>query len=233
MGYKSSDAEARKRRFSTVFRNSCYVVAQQCYGLKGTWAYDAYAFINATYFGNRLPWAHILWGLTEYGSCIAWASTVRDKSRPPIITLHPALLEVHQSPAPWGIPPRRLGPSLVFDTLLHECMHVHIDYNLGGTDGRTSHDCNRWIRQVNRIAKLLGFSNVDAGRTKTVRIPDPSLPRTVRGKLATRVVRRCEGNVPFRAVSGFPSALRSHRGEANAHYGGNRLPDGAPTLSGH
>ncbi len=222
--------QSLKPRFSKDFRESCLVVAKQCYGAKGTWAHETYAFINHAYFGGRLPWAHIIWGLTDYGSCIAWASTERDKTRPPIITLHPALLEAQQKPCPWGIPNSHLGSSLVFDTILHECIHVHIDYNLGGTHGRTSHDCDRWVRQVNRLAPLLGFEGIEAGRTKLVRVKDDSLPRTVRGKVATRVVRQCTANVPFKAVCRFPVGLRSHLGQAAEHYGACCLPQGAPKL---
>jgi hypothetical protein len=137
-------------------------------------------------------------------------------------------MEMHEKENPWKIPKAWLGPSLVFDTLLHECMHVHIGYNLGGVDGRSSHDCKRWVRQVNRLAPLLGFTGIDAGRTKTMRVPDRSAPRTVRGKVATRVVRRCTGNVPFRVVAGFPQALRVHLGEAKMHYVKRVLPPGAP-----
>ena len=225
-----SSNRSSTRRFSRGFRESCLVVAGQCYGAKGTWVYDCYDFINQTYFSGRLPWAHIIWGLTRYGGCIAMASTVRDKSRPPIITLHPVLLRVYQTPEPWDIPSEWLGPSLVFDVLLHECMHVHIAYNLGGRDGRTSHDCNRWTRQVNRLAPMLGFEGVVAARTKTVRIPDPSLPLTPRGKMATRVVRQCLANIPFPAIAGFPTALRSHLGQSLEHYSSGTLPNGAPML---
>lgn len=219
-----------KRRFSRDFRESCMVVADQCYGVKGTWVYESYSFINQHYFGGRLPWAHIIWGFTEYGACIAWSSTIRDKSRPPIITLHPVLLQRHQKADPWGIPTSCLGPSLVFDTLLHECIHIHIDYNLGGTDGGTSHNCNRWIRQVNRLAPMLGFDGIDAARTKVVRVPDTTLPPTARGKVATRVQRQCLGSIPFRVAAGFPSALRMYRNEAINYYTRDTLPAGAPTL---
>lgn len=53
-------------RFSSKFRKSCLVVAAHCYGLKGTWAYQVYDFINANYFANRLPCPHIVWGLTAH-----------------------------------------------------------------------------------------------------------------------------------------------------------------------
>lgn len=134
----------KKPRFSKRFRDACWIVAEQCYGRKGTWAYEIFAFLNAAYFAERLPWPHIIWGLTAHGSCTAWASTALDKSRPPIITLHPSLLHGTEKENPWGLPPAWLGPSLAFDTLLHECIHVHIDYNLGGHQGTSSHNCKRW-----------------------------------------------------------------------------------------
>jgi hypothetical protein len=219
-----------KPRFSAHFRESCLIVGEHCYGLKGTWAYEIYSFINDTYFAGRLPWPHILWGLTAHGSCMAWASMARDKSRPPIITLHPSMLRSTEKEDPWGIPRDWLGPSLVFDALFHECIHVHIEYNLGGHIGRTSHDCKRWVRQVNRLAPLLGFNDIQVGVTKTVRVPDRSAPRTIRGKLATKVVRRCEGNVPFAVGTGFPESFRRYTGTANGHYRSNQLPAGAPPL---
>ena len=220
----------KNRRFSRIFRESCLIVAQQVYGLKGVWAYDSFVFINDAYFAGRLPWPHIIWGLTAHGACIAWASTVRDRSRPPIITLHPSLLRGTEKENPWKIPADWLGSSLVFDTLLHECIHVHIEYNLGGHDGRNSHDCKRWVRQSNRIAPLLGFRDVRFGVTRTVRVPDYSAPRTVRGKVATRVVRQSTGNVPHRVAAGFPQSLRSFLGQAGDHYRKKTLPPGAPAL---
>lgn len=221
----------KKAIFSKKFRDSCLFVAQQIHGSKGTWAYQIFDFINDHYFHGRLPVPYILWGLTAHGGCVAWASTVTDRSRPPIITLHPSLLEASDNnEKPWGIPASWLGPSLVFDTLLHECIHVHVGSNLGGPEGRSSHDCKRWVRQVNRLAPLLGFMDVDAGHTKTIRVPVPGGKRGARGKLPTRVVRRTVGNVPFYAVAGFPRAMRVYRSQADEHYSQQRLPVGAPRL---
>jgi len=92
---------------------------------KGIWAYETFAFINRAYFSGRLPWPYIIWALTPHGKCIAWANTVRDKSRPPIICLHPSLLGGTEKLEPWKIKSTWLGPALVFDTLLHECIHIH------------------------------------------------------------------------------------------------------------
>ncbi len=220
----------KKPRFSKRFRHACLIVAEQCHGAKGTWAYEAFEYINKSFFSERLPWPHIMWGLTAHGGCLAWSCTDLAKSRPPIVMLHPALLGGGESDNPWGIPRAILGPSYVFDVLLHECIHIHVEYNLGGQDGATSHNCKRWVRQVNRLAPLLGFENIRAGGAKTTRIPDPTLPRTVRGKMRTRVVRATTGNIPFSAVAHFPSSIRIHQGTAFEHYSVQRLPKGVSPL---
>jgi len=216
--------------FSSKFRKSCLVVAAHCYGPKGTWAYHVYDFINANYFANRLPCPHIVWGLTLHGGCVAWASTVSDKSRPPIITLHPSLLGGSEKEDPWHIPPNFLGAALAFDTILHECIHIHITHNLGGQDGPTSHNCRRWIRQVNRIAPLLGFKGIHVGMSKTMRVPVEPPQYTARNKRVTRVVRRCVGSVPFRVGSGFPQAARMYLGQGSQFYTKDQLPAGVPLL---
>lgn len=220
---------AKRPRFYGRFRTACLTVAEEVYGRNGVFAYELFSFINEKYFDWRLPWPNIIWGLTAHGGCVAWASSDNDVSRPPIINIHPSLWK-SDSEAPWGIPRDWLGPLMVFDTLLHECIHIHIDYNLGGHNGRTSHDCPRWVRQVNRLAPLLGFSDVKVGVTKTVRVKDESLPRTKRGKIASRVVRQTLGNVPFSVAYGFPQSLRNFTGTAERDYTRNRLPDGMPRL---
>lgn len=63
-----------------------------------------------------------------------------------------------------------------------------------------------------------------------MRVPDLEAPRTVRGKVATRVVRGCTGNVPFAAGAGFPESLRRYLGRADEHYRLQRLPPGAPAF---
>lgn len=172
-----------------------------------------------------------MWGLTPHGGCVGSTSVLRGGHRPPIITLHPALLLPTEKSEPWGIRAEWLGASLAFDVLLHECIHVHIANNLGGTTGRSSHDCKRWTRQVNRIAPLLGFNEVKAAGTKLVRVSDPEGRRTSTGKLPTRVARVPLGNIPMQVVAGFPMALRTHLGRADDHYRRNLLPDGAPSLN--
>ena len=109
---------------------------------------------------------------------------------------------------PWGIDADWLGPALAFGVLLHECIHVHVDRNLGGHDGPTSHNGRRWIGRVNRIAPLLGIDGIDVGASRVVRIPVEPPTYTPRGKRVTRVVRVSTGNVPFAVGAGFLQALR-------------------------
>jgi hypothetical protein len=218
----------KKPVFSQRFRDACFVIAESFYARKGLWAYETFDFINRAYFADRLPWPLIMWGLTAHGGCVAWSSTARDRSRPPLITLHPSLLGGTERLDPWDISPDHLGPAFAFDTILHECIHIHIEYNLGGHNGASSHNCPRWLRQVNRIAPLLGFKGVRAGISKSMRVPDPSAPRTKRGKVATRVVRGTVGNVPFEVAAGFPHAMRRHYGSADSYYTKGTLPQGAP-----
>ena len=204
-------------------------IAECVYGRKGTWSYEMFQFINENYFAGRLPWPLIIWGLTAHGGCVAWAvQTSSDRSRPPIINLHPSLLHPSEIAEPWGIPENWFGPSLVFDSLLHECIHVHVRYNLGGERGRSSHDCTRWVRQVNRIAPLIGFGGLRAGPAKVMRVPDKTRPLSKRGKRPTKVVRVTTGNVPFFAIAGFPTgteviAGRGSRALFDTKTSGNRL----------
>ena len=221
---------ARYKRFSGTFRDSCLIVARECYGSKGVWSHEVFDHINEAYFGGRLPHPHIVWGITAYGGCLAWASCSHEKTRQPVIMLHPALLGSTADEPPWGIPRRWLGPSLVFDTILHECIHVHINTRLGGRDGPTSHNCGRWVRQINRLAPLLGFESVEFGRSKLVRMPIKGAALTSRGKLPTRVVRVCTSDTPFTVGAGFPESLRRYLGTAESHYSSNQLPPGVPNL---
>lgn len=222
-----------KPRFSGRFRNATLIVAEQCYGAKGVWAYKIYEFVNEHFFYNHLPWPHIIWGLTAHGGCLAWSSTALDKSRPPVILMHDSLLGTGTLENPWGIPKSWLGPCFVFDAMIHECIHVHINYNLGGHRGRTSHDSARWARQVNRLIPLLGFpKSMKAGKTMVKRVPDPTLPKTVRGKQGTRIARVGTGNIPLTVSAGFPYSLRAHLGTAEDHYLSQTLPATVPNLRG-
>jgi hypothetical protein len=203
---------------------ACRLIARTYYGDKGAWAYEVFDFVNATYFAGALPWPHIVWGLTAHGHCLGFT---RVGGSPPIITLHSSLLRGTEKKNPWGVDPAWLGTCFAFDVLLHECIHVQIDYRLGGwqaVGGKTSHNNSLWVAEVNRLAPLLGLDGISAGLSKTKRVVDASAPPTKRGRPGTKVVRASEGNCPHMAVATFPYGMRRMRGQADAYYRAGQSP---------
>jgi hypothetical protein len=192
-------------------------LAERYYGEKGLWAYDVFERINDTFFGGKLPWPHIVWGLTAHGGCLGLT-----RSGPaPVITLHPSLLGGTEKRNPWDVDEDWLGLAFAADVLLHETIHVHARYNLGWCPGQgfTSHNNEVWVAEVNRLLPLLGFEGVTAGLSATRRVIDPNGPPTKTGKPATKVVRSSgDGNLPHGAVARFPHEVRVHLGQADAYY---------------
>lgn len=189
---------------------SARVVAEHYFGRKGAWAYEAFDWINARLYDGNLDQPLILWGLTNHGGCLGLTTADPVRVRP-VIQLHPSLLGSTAEKGPWGFDHDLLGPAFAFDTLVHECLHVWIEGVLGGRDGgSSSHNNPTWVKEVNRVAPLLGITGLNAAMSKTKRIADSDLPK---GK--TRVIRTTDGNVPFDAVSGFPRAVRLLRGQTD------------------
>jgi hypothetical protein len=208
----------RKGTPSDVVR-ALRLVATYFDGDHGQWAYNTFDAINAAYFEGRLPTPLIRWSLTPHGGCLG---LTRATDRP-IVTLHPSLLGGTERVNPWDISPDWLGVAYAFDVLLHETIHVCQYVLHGGGTGPTSHNNDVWIAEINRIAPLLGLTGVEAGLSKTIRVPIKG-EFTVRGKPATRVVRRSEGNLPHEAVATFPYGVRRHQGTADAFYRANTTP---------
>ena len=187
---------------------ACQTVAQHFYGKRGAWCYQAFAWINETLFSGELPYPLLLLGLTAHGRCLGWSAS--SVSRAPTILLHPSLWGGTESANPWGIAADLLGPRYALDTLIHECIHVSVHYRLGGrSGGDSSHNNPEWISEVNRIAPLIGLPDVQAAMSKPKR----------EGK---KIIRRCDGNIPFDAASRFPHPVREIRGQLN--YYRDRAP---------
>jgi hypothetical protein len=195
---------ARNSELETATR----LVEQHFYGELAVFARRAFDDINLRFFGGRLPWTLILWGLTAHGHCLG--VTYSNVQKPPIITLHPSLLGGREKESPWGIPARYLGQCYAYEVLLHECMHVSVHYLLGGEgNGESSHNNPAWVAEVNRIAPLLGLTGVNAAITKPMRI-----------KGEAKVKRGTLGNVPLDLLSRFPHSLRVARGECGFYERG-------------
>lgn len=127
-------------------------VAEHYYGERGLWSYEMFEAINDTFFDGKLPWPHIVWALTPHGACLGYTSA----GRAPVVVLHPSLLGGTEKVNPWGVPERWLGPAYAFDVLLHESIHVNVEYCLGGWqgEGTSSHNNEVWIAEVNRLAPV-------------------------------------------------------------------------------
>ena len=206
---------------SLEIQRACRIVAETYYGNRGLWLCDAFEAINRAYFNNELPYPHLSIEITAHGACLAWCSS--HDERPPRIAIHPTLFGFRELQNPWGFPTAWLGNTLAFDALVHECLHVSVHYRLGGATGPTSHNNPQWVAEVNRLAPLLGFSGIEAGRQVPKRVPIEG-ETTKTGKPKTKVKKVTEGNIPFPAVAGFPGVLRQHLGEAAEHYAAGAVP---------
>jgi hypothetical protein len=199
-----------RRNRCTPIESACQTVAQHYYGERGLWCYRAFAWINRVLFDDELPCPLILLGLTAHGGCLGLTHSPVSESRAPTVLLHSSLWGGTEKANPWGISPDLLGARYAFDVLIHECMHISVNYLLGGYNpaSESSHDNDNWIAEVNRIAPLIGLADVHAARNKPKR----------EGK---RIVRRCDGNVPFLAAATFPHSVRTLRGDLD-HYRDSR-----------
>jgi hypothetical protein len=197
---------------------ACRLVAERYGGKRLLKAYEAFDAINAALFGGRLPYPLIVWGLTPHGGCQGYLSVPAQDGLPPTIFLHQSLLGGSERPDPWGTPPAWLGWRYAYDVLIHECTHIHINYVLGGRGaGTSSHDCEAWVDECNRLAPLVGLPAIRAGRTKVVRVAVEG-PLTKRGKQPTKPKRVCLGDVPMDALANFPGGVRVALGLADAYY---------------
>ncbi len=200
-------------------------LARLYWGNEGAFAYQAYEHINRTLFGGRLPWTLIQWAPTAWGGCLGHTRVWGE----PVISLHPSVMGggivVNANGAqrgPWGISPDLLGPVHAYDVLVHEAIHVWIEHVLGGWTGESSHNCDEWVAEANRLMPLVGITGGTAGRNKPMRVEVPG-EFTKTGRPRTRVQRVDLGSLPLDAVSRFPSGVREYLGQLD-HYRRRVLP---------
>lgn len=188
---------------------ACRKIAEHYYGARGLWVSDAFAWINETLFFGELPQPLIVIGLTAHGGCLGLTSAT--SKLPPVIMLHPSVWGGTEKPDPWNIDPELLGPRYALDVLIHESIHVSVEYRLGGAHGESSHNNPEWISEINRIAPLIGLDGMQAAMSK---------PKRVKGK----VQRVCDGNISLDAASKFPREVRKLRGELAYYRDPSPLP---------
>jgi hypothetical protein len=189
---KDHDAEGASFPWTGTYdeqiRAAYRLVARHVYKLHGLgdFAYQAFDYINATFFDGRLPELLILWDITAYGGCMGWTRSPADG--PPIIKLHPSLVAPATKNA-WGAP--QLGRCYAYHVLLHETVHVAVNYLHGGIESHqefkkkwTTHANPIWVGEINRIARLMGI-DVTYDMKKYRRVPTGGM--SARGKAATKV----------------------------------------------
>lgn len=162
---------------SPALHEAYRLIAGHVYRGMGDFAYQAFDDINRRYFAGCLPEPLLLWDITSHGHNLGWTRACKDG--PPIIKLHPSVLAGTESAIPWQIAPEVQGVCLAYDLLLHECVHLSVDYLHGGWENLpgltqlwTSHNNPVWVDECNRIACLLGFNErTRMGYYKRVPVP--------------------------------------------------------------
>lgn len=187
-------------------------VSRHYYGPLGTFAYDAYDHVNRSYYGGDLPVPMIQIGVTGYGACLG--NTRTNDNAQPIIRLHPSTIVPATArknekirPSLFGYPRSALGLMFAYEVLLHELVHVAVDYLVGRGRGDSSHNCEGWCSEVNRISPQIGISDATAMLTTVKRIPvEGSFTKT--GKPETKTAKVTGGNLNLGTISRWPHAMR-------------------------
>jgi hypothetical protein len=177
------------------------------HGPKGRFAYAVYRWINRNVFDDRLPLPLCQWALTPYGGCLGMTRSASTQHLPPVITLHPAIWSRRFLPCRdatgWAA---RITPGLRFtlDVVLHELIHVDVDYLRGGWREhgmKSSHDNPVWCAAIEAVAARL--------RGTLLEVPPFVSQPTRRLRVDGRQLRRPpDGCLPMDVVSRWPYAVR-------------------------
>jgi hypothetical protein len=145
------------------------IEAADAFGDFGAWVYDEWKRLNDAFFYGK-----------NIAGAIVWKETPQDRSlgyydrSGNLVVLHKTLMRpVYPTPSfKWQL--RRLNSRMVSDVLLHEMIHQRI-HQTGGWMGENSHNNERFVNEVNRIAHLLGL-NIQAKVILSTTIQDKNIP---------------------------------------------------------
>ena len=163
----------------------------QIFGEVGAWAYDTWNDLNATYFDAKNTLGPIYWIMTPRNKSLGCYFFSEN-----IIYLYKGLVRpVYPTNMPkWCLD--NLNKRLARDVLLHEMIHQKIRQT-GGWAGESSHNNERFVREVNRISKLLDLK----ATAKVIQ------SKIIDGK-HTRFVE--PGYLTIEEISNFPYTNRSY-----------------------
>ncbi len=161
------------------------------FGKVGAWAFDEWQILNTTFFDGKNKAGAIIWGSTLHDKSLGYFHLVEN-----LIYLHKNLMRpvYPTNDLKWGI--HHLKKKVASDVLLHEMIHQRIRQT-GRWVGETSHNNERFVEEVNRIAKLLGM-NIKARFIKQ---------KTIKGKAIWYEETGC---LTFKELSEFPYSSRTY-----------------------
>lgn len=118
--------------------------ARLAHGERAAWLYGAYDRLNRACWSGRLPLASIAVGITPHGCCVGLTNST---NKAPAILIHASLMDDWRQAA---------------CVLLHESIHVAIRYLYAGmpNPGESSHNCDLWARECNRIGRMIDLPEV-------------------------------------------------------------------------
>jgi len=128
------------------------IEAVKNFGDFGAWIFDEWKMLNETFFGGENTAGEIIWGATPKDRSLGYYSRTEN-----LIVLHKNLLRPIYPTDSLKLELHRINKRLVRDVLLHEMIHQRV-HQTGGWLGETSHNNDRFVEEVNRIAKLLGIN---------------------------------------------------------------------------
>lgn len=128
------------------------MTAVQRFGMAGTWSYDQWKRLNEAFFDNGCMVGEIIWEKIMPPKRLGYYAPHSNRiglSRHLMRPRYPAANILS-----WEF--RHLNRKLAADILLHEMIHQNI-HQTGGWHGENSHNNDRFVHEVNRIAKCMGL----------------------------------------------------------------------------
>jgi len=159
------------------------------FGGVGAWGFDEWKKLNKRFFNGDNSVGPILWGLTPDNRSMGYYTRTEN-----LIYLHTTLVRPKYPKLTLRLDISNLNRKLASDVLLHEMIHQRI-HQTGGWVGDTSHNNERFVEEVNRIAKLLGLNIV----AKVIE------SKTVEGKLRRYAEPGC---LTYKELYEFPYSSR-------------------------
>lgn len=122
------------------------------YGDAGAWVYDEWKKLNATFFHGKNKIGEIIWGKAPQNRNMGYYLVDEN-----LICLNKSLMRpiYPTGGLRWEI--HRMNKKIASDVLLHEMIHQTV-HQSGGWVGETSHNNEKFVGEINRIAKLLGLN---------------------------------------------------------------------------